>query len=182
MPVLWIWTREGGVLSAVAPFGPAAAAGTALVIDLDPGGPCYPGSGSLASLVAAGPRRADLEPQRRGVAVLRNGGIDPGRAGEVVDALASGWPAVVLRLSPASLPPPPAVAVASLVPGSLLPLPDDRPRLAVQFCGWRLPAPDGALVLPRISRLTLRRLCEGVMPDRFDRWVRSWRPVWQWAQ
>ena len=39
MPALAIWSPEDGVLGAVAPLGLAAAAGTALVVDLDPRGP-----------------------------------------------------------------------------------------------------------------------------------------------
>src|SRR4030066_639874 len=51
MPALAIWTPEDGVLGALAPLGLAASAGTALVIDLDPLGPRYPGEPSLADLV-----------------------------------------------------------------------------------------------------------------------------------
>ncbi|MEE8489046.1 MAG: hypothetical protein V3S43_01840, partial [Acidimicrobiia bacterium] len=77
MPALAIWSPEDGVLGAVAPLGLAAASGTALVVDLDPNGPNYPGASSLAALVADGPRRSDLQPVRKGVAVLANGGIEP---------------------------------------------------------------------------------------------------------
>ena len=49
MPVLSIWSSEGGVLGVVAPLALAASAGTALVIDLDPHGPGYAGTGSLGS-------------------------------------------------------------------------------------------------------------------------------------
>ena len=74
MPALAVWTPEDGLLGALAPLGLAAAAsGSALVVDLDEGGPHYPGEASLADLVRAGSRRADLYPERRGVAVLRNG-------------------------------------------------------------------------------------------------------------
>ena len=69
MPALSIWSPEDGVLGAVAPLGLAAAAGTALVVDLDPGGPRYPGPATLADLVADGPRRGDLSPSRRGVSI-----------------------------------------------------------------------------------------------------------------
>ena len=98
MPALAIWSPEDALLGAVAPLALAAAAGTALVVDLDPQGPRYPGSGSLADLVRDQPRRDDLRPGRAGVAVLRNGGIDPEAAEEVLVALAKDWPAVVFRL------------------------------------------------------------------------------------
>ena len=90
MPALALWTPEDGLLGALAPLGLALAAGTALVVDLDPLGPHYPGSASLADLVAEGPRKADLSPARRGVAVLRNGGVSPAAAAEVVAALVGG--------------------------------------------------------------------------------------------
>ena len=100
MPALSTWTPEDGVLGAVAPLAMAAAAGTALVVDLDPHGPAYPGAVGLAGLVAEGPTRRDLEPARRGVAVLHNGGVEPEDAAEVLAALVAGWPAVVFRLPP----------------------------------------------------------------------------------
>ena len=59
MPALAIWTPEDGVLGALAPLGLAIAGGTALMVDLDPLGPRYPGTRSLADLVSEGPRRAD---------------------------------------------------------------------------------------------------------------------------
>ena len=84
MTALAVWTAFDGLLSATAPLGLAAAAGTALVVDLDPDGPAYPGRASLADLVADGPRRADLVPSRDGVAVLRNGGVEATAAREVI--------------------------------------------------------------------------------------------------
>ena len=47
MPALAIWSPEDEVLGAVAPLALGAAAGTALVVDLDPDGPQYPGDVSL---------------------------------------------------------------------------------------------------------------------------------------
>ena len=76
--MLRVWTVHDGLLSSVAPLGLAAAVNTALVVDLDPDGPNYPGTASLADLVIKGPRLVDLEPQRSGLAVLRNGGIAEG--------------------------------------------------------------------------------------------------------
>jgi hypothetical protein len=66
VPALAVWSPEDGILGAVAPLALAAAAGTALVVDLDPGGPRYPGAATLAGLVADGPRRSDLEPDAKG--------------------------------------------------------------------------------------------------------------------
>lgn len=178
MAVLCTWVPEGGLLGVVAPLALAAAQRTALVIDLDPEGPGYPGDGSLARLVASGPRRADLIPDRSGVAVLRNGGVDFDSGREIVEAFADRWPAVVLRL-PACRPPdvPYAVAtVRALVPGGLLEQPD-RPAVW-QRCGWRTKAPGPGPVLPRPRKATVDSLTDGRRPSR-DRWMRSWRRVWE---
>lgn len=164
------------MLGALAPLGLGAAAGTALVVDLDPDGPRYPGTGSLASLVADGPRRSDLIPDRAGLAVLRNGGVDPAAAGEVVGALEAGWPSVVFRL-PASGTRPPDIVVWSLVPGALFP-PSDPDTAVYQDLGFRLPA--SGPVLPVLSRRTAAALLAGSIPVR-SRWVRAWKPAWEGA-
>ncbi|MFQ5948808.1 MAG: hypothetical protein ACE5KX_08110 [Acidimicrobiia bacterium] len=180
MPALALWTPEDGLLGAVAPLGLAAAAGTALVVDLDPEGPGYPGPASLAELVRDGPRRSDLQPQRRGMAVLRNGGIPPHQATQVVDALMAGWESVVLRLPPRPAPaqrPVPVVRVHPLFPGGLFPPPDGP--AAYQATGWRVPSPGPGPVLPRPRPETLARLLAGVVPAR-DRWLRAWGEVWRY--
>jgi hypothetical protein len=166
-----------GVLGIVAPLALAAAAGTALVIDLDPMGPSYPGSGSLAELVEQGPRLDDLRPSRAGVAVLPNGGIDAASAREVIAAMARGWPRLVLRLPPGAEPATgPAVPVVPLLPGGMTPLPD-RPAVFQQV-GWHLKAPGPGVTMKTPPRATVAALLEGRLPFR-SRWVRSWRRVWE---
>lgn len=176
MAVLAIRTPEDGLLGALAPLGLGAAAGTALVVDLDPHGPRYPGEGSLADLVAEGPRRSDLTPGRPGLAVLRNGGVEPGQAREVVEALAVGWPVVILRL-PARDRRPADVVVHPLVVGGLFPA---SPGAVFQDLGFRLPAPGP--VLPPLSRTTAAALLAGTVPRR-SRWVRAWKRIGEaaWA-
>ena len=164
------------MLGALAPLGLGAAAGTALVVDLDPAGPSYPGTGSLASLVADGPRRSDLSPDRTGLAVLRNGGVDPAAADEVLTALEAGWPSVVLRL-PASGQRRTDIVVRPLVPGGLFPS-GDAGIAIYQDLGFRLPAPGP--VLPVLSRSTAAALLAGSIPLR-SRWVRAWKPAWEGA-
>jgi len=180
MPALALWTPEDGVLGALAPLGLALAAGTALVIDLDPLGPHYPGSASLADLVAEGPRKADLSPSRRGVAVLRNGGVSPAAAANVVAALLAGWERVVLRLPPRPAPGPgtlPVVPVRLLLPGGLFPS-DTRPAVYQPIrLPARLPGPGVRLPLPREG--TMSALLGGRRPAAGDRWIRAWRPVWE---
>lgn len=177
MPVVAIWSPLDGVLGAVGPLALAAAAGTALVVDLDPRGPRYPGDASLARLVAEGPRRADLVPDRRGVAVLSNGGVDPEAAEEVLHALVEGWPSVVFRLPADHRGGDGAVAVVPLVPGGLFV--DFGPPAVYQRSGWRVDPPGPGIVLPRPRRSTLGALLTGGKPPPRDPWIGAWRAVWQ---
>lgn len=175
LPLLHVQTNHDGLLSAIAPLGLGAAAGTALVVDTDPDGPAYPGSASLATMLAEGPRRADLTPARAGLAVLRSGGASLAEAGDLLGALASGWPAVVVRVPARQPVDGPVVPVAPALPGALA----ERPaaRHVVQATGLA-PAPRDGIVLPRPSGRLVRDLLSGVVRPR-DRWIRAWRPVWE---
>ncbi len=180
MPALAIWTPEDGVLGAVAPLGLGAAArDAALVVDLDPAGPAYPGAGSLAALVADGPRRPDLVPERAGMAVLRNGGVEPEAAAGLIEALTVSWPRVVLRLPACPrphAPPAPLVPVRPLLPAGVFPW-DGTPAV-YQRTGWRVPAPGPGPVLPRPRPGAWATLLAGAIPAA-DRWVAAWREVWR---
>src|SRR5690606_10236173 len=81
-------------------------------------GPSYPAERTLAQVVAEGPRRAELVPERSGVAVLPNGGVRALEAPERVEVLARSWPPVVARAGarPVAYP---GVAVRPLGPGVL---------------------------------------------------------------
>ena len=178
MTALAVWTAFDGLLSAVAPLGLAAAAGTALVVDLDPGGPAYPGDASLADLVAEGPRRADLVPGRSGVAVLRNGGVSAAEAREVVEALAIGWPNLVVRV----VDPGQAEGMASVVPvwpllPGMLASRADR-RSVYQRTGFVANPPGPGPLLPRLRPAIVASLLNGTLPHR-SRWVAAWREVWR---
>ena len=177
MGVLAVQVPEGGLLGALAPLGLGASAGTALVVDLDPAGPRYPGEGTLAELVEDGPRLADLRPERTGLAVLRNGGVGAEAAGEIVAALAREWPQVVVRLAPGAETTGgfPVLRVYPLVPGGLFEAPSDG---VFQDLGFRLPAPEGAIRLPRLSRAAAGTLLAGTIPYRSS-WVRAWSPLWE---
>lgn len=180
MPALAIWTPEDGLLAAVAPVALAAASDTALMVDLDPLGPRYPGSISLAALVREGPRKTDLIPARAGVAVLPNGGVTAEESRAVVAALVGSWPQVVLRLPPR--PPPeeipwPVVPLHPLFPGCLRP---EAARPAVyQRTGYPVPPPGPGLVLPRPRAAAVQALLQGALPPP-DGWMRAWRQVWGW--
>jgi hypothetical protein len=180
MPVLRTWSPADSVLSVVAPLALGAAAdGPSLVVDLDAGGAGFPGDSTLARLVDDGPRRSDLVPGRRGVAVLQNGGIAIDDAREVLDALVEGWPNVVLRLPARPVPSGGGVVpVFPLTPGHMF----DVPRPAVYQRGpWAPPGDVDGLVLPRPGAGTLRALLEGRRPG-WSSWLRAWRRVWsmQW--
>ncbi len=176
MPTLTVHTVHDGLLSVIAPLGLAAAAGTCLMVDLDPQGPPYPGPGSLAGLVAEGPRRSDLVPARGGTAVLRNGGVTSAEAAPVLAALARGWPALVLR-SPPTLDPggAPVVPVRPLFPGLLAPV-DPTPAV-YQRTGFPGLPPGPGPVLPRPRPRVVAGLLAGVVEPR-SRWVSAWREVW----
>jgi hypothetical protein len=166
VPVLSLTIRHDGLLSIVAPLGAAAAVGTALVVDLAPDAPPLPGGRrTVADLVADGPSAEDLTPHRRGVAVLRSGGVDADAAGDVVAALRQGWPFLVERRPSAGIVVapvfgPPSDAVVHQ-PTGLVPLPPDLP----------------GIVLPRLSPSTAKRLLTG--REAGGRWVRAWRRVWR---
>jgi hypothetical protein len=172
--VLVLRTEIDGVLAAVAPLGLASAAGTALVIDLDPDGPPYRSERSLAEIVAEGPRANEMSATRQGVAVIRNGGVDFAASAETVHRMISRWPAVVLRAGREPLDRP-VVPVVPLLPGVLAPR---EGRAAVwQAVGSGAQAPGPGPVLPILRRSVLVRLLGGVIEPR-SRWVAAWRVVW----
>lgn len=180
MSAIALWTPGDGLLGALAPLGAALAASPALVIDLDPDGPEYPGERSLADLVAEDPTADELKPGP-GVAVLRNGGVAPSVAAEVVGALLERWDRVVLRLPPRPIPQAdfPIVPVRLLVPGWLEG--PAEPAVWQATPGWaQLPAPGVRLPVP--SRATVSALLAGRRPGR-SRWITAWRSVWRtrWA-
>ena len=180
MPAIALWTPGDGLLGALAPLGAALAASPALVIDLDPGGPTYPGERSLADLAVDDPTAEDLAP-RSGVAVLRNGGVAPSEAAEVVGALLERWERIVLRLPPRPEPQTdfPVVPVRLLVPGWFGG--PAEPAVWQATPGWtQLPASGVRLPVP--DRSTVRALLAGRRPGR-SRWINAWRSVWKarWA-
>lgn len=189
VPALATWTPDDGLLGAAAPLALGLAApGPCLVVDLDPEGPAFPGSGSLAALVADGPRRADLVPPRRsGTAVLRNGGVSVDDAGEVLGALLAGWPFLVARLpvgtglahsQEAAVASIPRVPVLSTLPVDLWPgrLPPGAPAVQQRLRSGDRPSRPGP-VLPRPGHGTWQSLLAGRIPAG-DPWIRAWRPVW----
>lgn len=178
VPALALWAPEDGLLGALAPLGCAVATGSAVVVDLDPGGPHFPGDRSLADLVRTDPTAEDLRP-RRGIAVLRNGGVPAGRAAPVIAALIDAWDHVVLRLPPR--PSPSAGAIPVVPVRLLLPAPwtaaTDEPAV-YQATPTVVPMPGPGLRLPVPGRRTVEALLSGRRPGP-DRWVRAWKRVWE---
>lgn len=180
MPALTIWSPEDPLLGLVAPLAAAIAApGPAIVVDLDEAGPAYPGQRSLADLVVEGPTRSELSPSRRGVVLLRNGGVDVPTARPVLAAIAEGWPWVVFR-SPAVRPVTDAavVPVLPLLPGELLSRPSTRPAV-YQRGGWPMVPPGPGVVLPRPAPRTLGALLSVRIPAP-DRWLKRWSRIWRY--
>lgn len=182
--VIGLHTELDHVLSVVAPVGLAAAAvRPALVIDLDPAGPGYPGPRSLAELVGEGPTRSELFPRLprnsgSGVALLRNGGIGWEPAVSMIEALAKQWPALVLRLPGIGGPWPwPVVPVVPLLPGILRPG-GGRAAVWQSIVSRREIAPGPGPVLPALDRSALSRMLT-LRSEPRGRWVRAWSQVWE---
>lgn len=172
-------TSPDPVLSLVGSIGLAASVGTALVVDLLDDG-SGGGRRTLRDIVDDGPTLAEMSPTRRGVALIRGGGVDANATDRILGELSGRWPAIVIRrgLGAGTYPTVPAIP---LYPGRLLPVGD------VSHCVWQpvgtgSEAPAPGLVLPRLRPATLRRLLSGHLPRR-SRWIAAWRPVWEmpWA-
>lgn len=176
--ILGLTTEIDSVLSVVAPLGLAAASpqDPVLMVDLDRAGPAYPGERTLADLVGEGPRRRELQPERRGVAVLGNGGVSGEEALSTVELMAEVWPAVVLRAPPGLRLPWPVLPVVPLLPGLLA---TEGGRAAVWQATTRLDRPPGpGPLLPPLNRATITALLSlRVKPT--GRWVQAWRQVWE---
>lgn len=166
------------MLGAVAPIALASTQPTALVIDLDPNGPQYPSERSLRDLVRGGARSDELLPTRRGVAVLRNGGVDIDESTSMVDALIRNWPVVVLRLAAAaSDAPAPIVPVRLLIPGRLFP-PMGRGVYQRLWAARTPQLPADSVLIPPASRRSIAQACRGERPGP-TRWARAWASVWK---
>jgi hypothetical protein len=175
--IVGVRTEVDSVLSVVAPLGLAAAAPEpALMIDLDPAGPHYPGPRSLAEMVDSGPTRAEMSPSPgRRLAVLRNGGVHPDEAVPVVEALAASWPRIVVRVEAPVTPVWPVIPVVPLLPGILAP---PRGRAAVWQATTLSDEPPGpGPVLPPLTRSILTGLLR-MHTQPGGRWVTAWRRVW----
>lgn len=177
-PVLGVWSPDP-VLSMVAPIGLAAAAGTALIIDLATKH-TEQGGRSLADLAADGPTLSELSPGRPGIAFLPGGSVDRMVAIDLVGRLAGHWPALVVRVPDTDFPFA-TVPVVPLFPGRFSPVP--IPAHGVwQPVGAGANPPGPGPVLPRLTAGTVRRLLAGHLPRR-SKWIVAWRPVWEmpWA-
>lgn len=177
MSVLALWSPVDLFLGIVGPLGAAAAAGTALLVDLDPSGPRYGGSHSLSDLVARGPTRRELEPTKSGPAVLRNGGIMPEDAGEVVAALVERWPNVVLRCAPELEPGAGRIALLPLLPEPFTPSVGGATIYQQTHLSGRRPSTGHILPVPRSG--TIKALLAGARPRPGDRWIRSLGRLWE---
>ncbi len=166
------------VMSVLGPVGLAASSGTALVVDFnDQMG--RSSSRSLADLVTEGPRLAELSPGRKGVAILRAGGVGVAEAHPIVERLAVHWPAVVVR-EPVDGWPGPVVPVQLMYPGCLYPTSTEPSVWQSLGLGARPPGPGP--ILPPLNPAQVRRVLNGSLPTR-GRWLTTWERVWElpWA-
>ncbi len=163
------------ILSGIGAVGLAAAAGTALSIDLDTARPLAWSPGrTLADVAAEGPTHSELLPQRSGIALLSGGGIGPDEAREAIDLLASRWPAVVLRVSQRIALR--TVPILGLYPGWGAPA-HRGPAVWQRVPSGPTSAPGPGPVLPCLGTWSLRRLLLGSTPLG-SRWASAWREVW----
>jgi len=163
------------ILSGIGAVGLAAAAGTALSIDLDTARPFAWSPGrTLAEIAVEGPTHSELSPRRSGVALLSGGGIGLDAAIEAIDLLASRWPAVVLRVSqPIRFG---TVPVLGLYPGWAAPT-HLGPAVWQRVPSGPASAPGPGPVLPCLGSWSLRRILLGSTPLG-SRWASTWREVW----
>jgi len=171
-------TSPDPVLSLLSALGLAQVAGSALVIDMC-GDLALARGRTLSDLAADGPSVSELSPGRSGVALLSSGPIEPIEASPLIDALAQGWPALVIRC-PAGVWSGAKIPVRPLLPGLLRPV-EDSPAVWQPMAAGGRPSGPGP-VLPRLSGSLVRRLLSGRSAVR-ARWVRAWERVWEmpWA-
>jgi hypothetical protein len=171
-------TSPDPVLSFLSALGLAQVAGSALVVDMC-GDLALSGGRTLSDLAADGPSASELSPGRSGVALMSSGPIDPLEASPLIDTLAQGWPALVIRC-PAGVWSGAQIPVRPLLPGLLRPV-EDSPAVWQPMAAGGRPSGPGP-VLPRLSGSLVRRLLSGRSAAR-ARWVRAWERVWEmpWA-
>ena len=176
MSVLALWSPVDLMLGVVGPLGATAAVATALLVDLDPNGPRYGGPHSLADLVLKGPTRSQLEPAQSGPAVLRNGGVSPEDAEEVVAALVQRWPNVVLRCAPSTKLRSGGVALVPLLPEPYTPSVEGQVVYQRTHLSQERPKDNHVLPVPRTA--TIKALLSGTQPRSSDRWIKALARVW----
>lgn len=175
--VLAIHTVNDGVLGVIAPIGLAASMGTCLVVDLVIGRQAR--GVSLAKMVQDGPTSAQLRPEARGISFLRNGGVESGEAAEVVEALATGWPNVVLRVRTPEQTPDGvrAVQVEAVLRGPFVAPVGNQSVLQPVGLGG-IPRGHNGPVLAKLRARTARSILTGHLNPRW-KWIQSWSQVWE---
>jgi hypothetical protein len=150
--------------------------GTALIVDLVANATVAGFGRTVRDIAVDGPRLSELSPGRRGVAVVRGGGLEAAELLGVVDTLSGRWPAVVVRVGAGEWPFP-TVPVVPLFPGVLTPV-SLRPGGVWQPVRGGAEPPGPGPVLPRLGSLQIRRILAGHLPRR-SRWVTAWKQIWE---
>jgi hypothetical protein len=166
------------VLSLFGALGLAAAAGTALVVDMS-ATLVTATTRTIADLLEDGPSLNELSPARSGVAVISAGPIASADASSMIARLAVNWPAVVVRCT-AETWSGPKVPVRPLLPGLLAPTEMIPAVWQAVYGGVHPPGPGP--VLPRLGPRAANNLMLGRLPRRGS-WLRVWGKVWgmPWA-
>jgi hypothetical protein len=165
-------TSPEPVLSLLAALGMAQVAKSALVVDL-----CRDlalNGRTLSDIASEGPSLSELSPGRTGVALLGSGPIPAAEASPLIESLAQGWPAVVVRCHPGQWEGP-TVPVRALMPGLLRTTEQGAAVWQPVASSVRPPGPGP--VLPRLGASLARRLLTGRTAGK-ARWVRAWEAIW----
>jgi hypothetical protein len=165
-------TSPEPVLSLVSALGLAQVAESALVVDL-----CRDlalDGRTLSDIASEGPSLSELRPGRSGVAMIGSGPIGIEGARTMIESLAEGWPAIIVRCDRGQWEGP-TVPVRALLPG-LLRSTEQSPAVW-QPVGSSIRPPGPGPVLPRLRGSLVRRLLAG-RATRRARWVRAWERVW----
>jgi hypothetical protein len=138
-----------------------------------------------ARLASHGPRRTDLTPPRRGVAILSGGDTPVADAHLVIDSLVAAWPDVVLACPGVPERPDRAGVVPVVLDRRGAPV--VRGPRVVQTLTRRVRrrggvSGPGVVEIPPPVRGVLDELLAGRLPGP-SRWMRAWGTVWgmRWA-
>jgi hypothetical protein len=108
--------------------------------------------------------------------VLRNGGVQPEDAEEIVSELVKRWPNIVLRCPQRTEASKNTIALLPLLPEPFTPRVEGQVVYQRTHLSASTPGREAVLPVPRTS--TIRSLLNGVNPPRSDRWIKALGKIW----